>query len=171
MKHSAYIVWTIQVHELVTRSDLLVCMTAPAPVLIRVPTQDASLVGPGLTPSGDSVVVPKGTEIILDLIGAGYNARNFPDPERFNPQRWASEHVLDSFLSFSVGPRGCLGRKFSTVEAVCFLTHLLRDWEFDVKLEGKETLLDWRERVMQPRIETTLRVGKIFCEFFQHERH
>jgi len=47
--------------------------------------------------------------------------------------------VLDAFAGFSFGPRTCLGHKFAKVEAVCFLTLLLRDWRVETALEPGET--------------------------------
>lgn len=129
---------------------------------MRVCTEDTTLVGPHINPAGgDTLCVTKGTEIILDFIGAGRNPRVYAEPMRYYPQRWSSsETSLDNFLSFSIGPRGCLGRKFSTVEAVCFLTHLLRDWTVDIKLQEGESARDWEKRVMQPNIGITVNVGK-----------
>ena len=71
-----------------------------------------------------------------------------------------SDVALDSFLAFSSGPRQCLGRKFSTVEAVCFLSYLLRDWKFDLKLADGESPQAWQERVMRPELAITLKIGK-----------
>ena len=117
---------------------------------------------PGLTPNGDPVFIGKGTEIIIDMIGNTRNARNFPDPTAFKPTRWESTEtaVVENFLAFSAGPRLCLGRKFSTVEAVCFLSNLLRDWKFDVKLEKAETLSQWQERIMKVEFGVTIKIGQ-----------
>lgn len=69
---------------------------------------------------------------------------------------------MDSFLAFTSGPRVCLGKKFASVEAVCFLTLLLRDWTVDIKLERGESLDAWRERVMTPVIKITMGTGTLF---------
>ena len=97
----------------------------------------------------------------MDQVGTCRNARNFPNPEVFNPKRWESSDTasMDNFREFSVGPRLCLGRKFSTVEAVCFLSNILRDWKFDVKLEKGESRAQWQLRAMQPNIGVTLKTG------------
>lgn len=134
--------------------------TASAPILLRVNSEDCSLVAPNLTPGSDTLFLPRDTEIMLDFIGAGLNPRTFENPTRFYPLRWSTSDLsTDDLLSFSSGPRGCLGRKFSTVESVCFLTHLLRDWKFEVNLEKGETLLEWQKRIIKPDVGVTMRIG------------
>jgi cytochrome P450 len=44
-----------------------------------------------------------------------YNAKYFPEPDRFNPDRWnlkeGSEALdLHAFLPFSAGPHNCIGQ-------------------------------------------------------------
>ena len=123
--------------------------------------EDAVLTAPGLTATGNTVVIPNNVEIILDLIGAGRNPRNFPDPRAFKPRRWESPDTapIDNFVAFASGPRLCLGRKFSMVESVCFLSNMLRDWKIDVKLEKGETPFQWQERVLQPTLSATFKFG------------
>lgn len=125
------------------------------------------LTAPGLTKDSDTVFVGEGIQVFIDTIGACRNARNFPNPTSFNPRRWESSEAsaMDNFIAFSFGPRMCLGRKFSTVEAVCFLSNLLRDWKFDVKLESGETLDQWQERVMQPELTVTVKISSLSLLF------
>ncbi|KAF8135992.1 cytochrome P450 [Mycena galopus ATCC 62051] len=97
-----------------------------------------------------TVAIPKGTPIIVDMVGVQYNPRYFEDPEKYKPSRW---HGLpadsEQFTGFSVGPRACLGRKFATVEATCFLALLLRDWQvLPPALERGETKEAWGARVL-----------------------
>lgn len=56
------------------------------------------------------------------------------------------------------GPRTCVGRKFSIVESVCFLTALVRDWIIEPVMNPGETGEQWRERVMQADVALTLTV-------------
>ena len=93
----------------------------------------------------------------------------FSDPYKFDPFRWtsSSNHFKDNFdtpsdiLSFSIGPRSCLGRKFASVEAVAFLTNILREWKVEVMgLRDGETKEMWRERVMdRPKMAIELTFG------------
>jgi cytochrome P450 len=56
------------------------------------------------------------------------------------------------------GPRTCIGRKFAVVEAVCFLTLLIRDWMIEPIMNPGETGEQWRDRVMQADVKLTLSV-------------
>ena len=55
----------------------------------------------------------------------------------------------------------CIGRKFASTEAVCFLTMLLRDWHLDIVLQDGETREQWRDRVMDARVVMTLAVNPV----------
>lgn len=146
---------------------LTTAAVAAATNSLRIVTEDTTLSAPGLTSDGGAVFIGKGTEVFIDMIGNTRNARNFPDPAAFDPRRWESAEtaVMENFLAFSAGPRLCLGRKFSTVESVCFLSNILRDWKFDIKLEKGETPLQWQERVMQVEVGVTLKVGQSCCVY------
>ncbi|TCD68465.1 hypothetical protein EIP91_010751 [Steccherinum ochraceum] len=141
----------------------------PGWLTMREPATDEALQAPHLTATGEDLVVPKGTVIVLDTIGACRNPRHFPNPDAFVPTRWAVSEdpaaplppSMDTFLAFSSGPRTCLGKKFASVEAVCFLTLLLRDWKVELKLEEGETVDDWHKRILYPKLEMTLITGDV----------
>ncbi|KAG6909415.1 hypothetical protein DXG01_000568 [Tephrocybe rancida] len=89
-----------------------------------------------------------------------YNPRYFPDPEESKPSRWCGvSSESEVFSVFSLGPRAYIGRKFVTVEAVTFLTMLLREWRVDPAFKAGETTAAWRERVLSmPTMELALGV-------------
>jgi len=72
-----------------------------------------------------------------------------------------SASTLDGFLGFSFGPRTCLGHKFAKIEAVAFLTLLLRDWRVEPVLKPGETPVAWRARVLRPHFGMTLSFGEV----------
>jgi cytochrome P450 len=57
------------------------------------------------------------------------DARNFPDPERFRPERWldgsASRLPKYTYIPFGGGPRICIGERFAMMEGVLVLATLL----------------------------------------------
>ncbi|EPS96416.1 hypothetical protein FOMPIDRAFT_1053342, partial [Fomitopsis schrenkii] len=74
---------------------------------------------------GRNLAVEPGVRIFIDMVGIHYDPETFADPERFKPSRWYGAHEPDLTV-FGLGPRACLGRKFSMMEAVCLLSLLLR---------------------------------------------
>ena len=74
----------------------------------------------------------------------------------------APGHLLESFIK---GPRACIGRKFATTEAVCFLTMLLRDWKVEPLLNAGETVDQWKDRVLQASLIFTLSIRDVPVRF------
>ncbi|KAJ7927562.1 cytochrome P450 [Mycena leptocephala] len=129
-------------------------------VLIREATEDTVLTIPN--PVGEegskTIPIPKGTEIMVDMVGVQYNPRYFEDPEMYKPSRWYGLPTdSEQFTAFSVGPRVCLGRKFATLEACCFLAQFLRDWQVLPLLRDGETKEAWGAHIMKnARVSMTL---------------
>ncbi|KAF8914791.1 cytochrome P450 [Mucidula mucida] len=141
-------------------------------LLIREATKDTVLQIPN--PLGQdgftSMPVPKGGQIVVDMVGVQYNPRYFDEPELYKPARWYGvPNESEAFTAFSVGPRACVGRKFATTEAVSFLTLLLRDWEIKPILNEGETKEEWRNRVLDARVVVTLGINDVPLKFVRRE--
>ncbi|KAJ7753634.1 cytochrome P450 [Mycena maculata] len=137
-------------------------------VLIREATEDTVLNIPN--PVGEegskTVPIPKGTQIMVDMIGAQYNPRYFDNPEEYRPSRWYGlPPDSELFTAFSVGQRACIGRRFATVEAVCFLALFLREWKVLPVLRDGESKEAWRARVLDAQIVLTLTLRDIPLRF------
>ena len=55
-----------------------------------------------------------------------YGQEYWPNPERFDPDRFLSTPKPFTFIPFNGGPRLCLGMDMSYLEAKAALVHLLR---------------------------------------------
>ena len=64
-----------------------------------------------------------------------------------------------------IGHRACIGRKFSTVEAVSFLSILLRDWKVDPLLSDGETIQSWTDRVFKGTTAMLLGISDVPLKF------
>ena len=54
------------------------------------------------------------TVVSTNPIAASLSSANFESPLDFRPERWLGENsndILEASQPFSLGPRGCLGRK------------------------------------------------------------
>ncbi|KAH7911852.1 cytochrome P450 [Hygrophoropsis aurantiaca] len=157
--------------------------------LVREAKQDTTLT---LEVGGVRSVIPirKGTHVIVDMIGVQYNLKYFTEPDEFRPSRWYAKSdsdgqgkedltESDGVTAFGVGPRACLGRKFSTTEAVCLLSLLLRDWRIEPLLAPRasaggaksspvlETREEWHARVMEATMGLTLGVKNVPLRFIR----
>ncbi|XP_061396688.1 probable cytochrome P450 4s3 [Musca vetustissima] len=79
------------------------------------------------------LTVPKGTNVSILAHILHRDETHFPDPEKFDPQRFLDKsnkmHPF-SYVAFSAGPRNCIGQKFAMLELKCSLSYLLRNFEF-----------------------------------------
>ncbi|MFJ7261331.1 cytochrome P450 [Streptomyces globosus] len=79
--------------------------------------------------------VPGGANVILAPWVTHRHPRYWPDPERFDPDRFTPEAEADrpryAWFPFGGGPRACIGQHFSMLESVISLAVLLRAYEFE----------------------------------------
>ena len=72
--------------------------------------------------------VPAGSEVALWIYMTHHDARWYPDPTTFDPERFADENAAKrpryAYLPFGVGARTCIGKTFATIEAVLILATL-----------------------------------------------
>ncbi|KIM26477.1 hypothetical protein M408DRAFT_9898 [Serendipita vermifera MAFF 305830] len=60
------------------------------------------------------------------------------------------DYNRDAFIPFAAGPRACIGRRFSEVEAVTFLAHLILRYRFEpTPMRDGETFEERKERVLR----------------------
>ncbi|KAF3912602.1 hypothetical protein AA313_de0203366 [Arthrobotrys entomopaga] len=95
--------------------------------------------------------IPKGTKVMLFVAFANLSEELWgSDAEEFNPDRWEkSENINTSKyanLTFSMGPRMCLGQRFAMIEFKTIITCLAGVFSFEeetkdmiINIEGKIT--------------------------------
>lgn len=58
-------------------------------------------------------IVPAETTVAIDIINLHRSPEIFPDPLKFDPDRWLPENSLHrhpyAYIPFSAGPRNCIG--------------------------------------------------------------
>ena len=79
-------------------------------------------------------VVPAGATALLSQYVIHHDPRWYPDPWRFDPDRWEPEAVAArpkySFFPFGAGPRMCIGEDFAWMEGMLVLATIARHWRF-----------------------------------------
>jgi cytochrome P450 len=109
--------------EMIVREALR--LYPPAPGVAREPIEDVTIGG---------YAVPKGSLITVNTFAMQRDARFFPDPERFDPARfaagWEQRVSRYAYLPFGGGPRVCIGNAFAMMEARLLLATLAQRWRF-----------------------------------------
>ena len=80
--------------------------------------------------------LPKGAQLTLSPYVVHRDARFFPEPDRFLPERWLTprEPALPRFayFPFGGGPRVCIGNHFAMMEASLVLATMLQQLELTI---------------------------------------
>jgi cytochrome P450 family 9 len=82
-----------------------------------------------------SILIEKGTVISTSIVGFHYDPNYFPNPEKFDPDRFSDENRLninmDAYMPFNIGPRNCIGSRFALMELKTILYYLLSEFKFE----------------------------------------
>lgn len=89
--------------------------------------------------------LPVGSQLLVSPYAMHHDARLFPEPERFMPERWldpaASALSRFAYLPFGGGPRVCIGNHFAMMEIALVLATLAQHAELTV-VPGYQLRLD-----------------------------
>ena len=76
--------------------------------------------------------IPRGALVILSPYVMHRDPRFYPEPERFDPERWTPEaraaRPQFSYFPFGSGPRRCIGEGFAWMEMVLVVATLAQRW-------------------------------------------
>jgi len=138
----------------------------PAPGFAREPVEDVTIGG---------YEIPKGSLITISTHALHHDPRFFPDPERFDPERfapaWEERIPRHAYLPFGGGPRVCIGNGFAMMEArlilatmaqQCRLTMNPSDTIRPVQLVTLRPSAPVRMKVERRRTETSRATGLSF---------
>lgn len=103
----------------------------PALMLDRFSTEDVELGG---------TLIPRGTVVVLCPYALHRRSSLWPDPERFDPERFLPEAEAKrhrfAWLPFGAGPRVCIGAQFANLEAQLLLAQIAQ--RFDLEILSRE---------------------------------
>lgn len=75
--------------------------------LFREVTQDYQV-------PGESLVIEKGTKVLIPTYAIHHDHEYYPDPETFDPERFTAEEKAKrpngTYIPFGDGPRICIGK-------------------------------------------------------------
>jgi cytochrome P450 len=90
---------------------------------------------------------PAGTNIAILQWSTQRDARFFPDPEKFEPERWSAESLRQNplprfaYFPFGGGPRVCVGAGFAMMEAILLLATMAQRFRMTLVRNRKVKLL------------------------------
>ena len=88
--------------------------------------------------------IPQGYSVSVALGQAHFNAREFPDPERFDPDRFVGDRPnVFAWIPFGGGTRRCVGAAFANMEMDVVLRTVLRHFTIETTAEPDEK---WHSR-------------------------
>lgn len=106
----------------------------PIPVLNRKPIEDYKVPGTNIT-------LDKGTEVVLLSCGAHRDPFYYPNPDKFDPERWSDDAKNDTqflkrpFFPFGDGPRNCIGQKLGKLQTKISLAMLLEKYFIEINAD------------------------------------
>jgi benzoate 4-monooxygenase len=118
----------------------------------------------GLTVDGQWI--PGGVTVAVPAYTAHRNPDIFPDPQSYYPDRWLegdAKNARASFIPFSAGARGCIGRNITYMEQTILIASLVHRYELalpcdDWRLEHEEAFNLWPSALplsIRKRLPTT----------------
>ncbi|XP_034113028.1 probable cytochrome P450 6d4 isoform X1 [Drosophila albomicans] len=104
------------------------------PMLNRECTKDFTL------PDTD-YVIKKGTPVVISLYGIHRDSEYFPDPDKYDPNRFAEEtknYNPVAYMPFGDGPRICIAQRMGRINSKLAIVKILQ--HFDIEVMSKREL-------------------------------
>ncbi|XP_063913667.1 cytochrome P450 6a2-like [Zophobas morio] len=97
----------------------------PAAMLNRICVKDYQI-------PGTDIVIEEGTPVIVPLLGLQRDPDYYPNPLKFDPERFSSDNKITpyTYLPFGGGPRNCIGLRFGYMQSKLGLATLLNNFNF-----------------------------------------
>lgn len=85
--------------------------------------------------------IPKGAVCFSNILAMGQDPNTFVNPERFDPTRWLDKDGAlvgrERLVTFSIGPRSCVGELVARMELFMFFTSILQFYTILPGVPGK----------------------------------
>ncbi|XP_039749953.1 cytochrome P450 6B1-like [Pararge aegeria] len=105
---------------------------------------------------GTDITIEKGTIIFVPTLGINYDEKYFPNPTKFDPERFSPENESKrhscAFTPFGAGPRYCIGMLFAKIQSRVCLMKLLSNFRVETSMSTPTTIeIDPQRIVSAPK--------------------
>lgn len=108
---------------------------------------------------------PKNTEVIIPIYGLHHNPKYWPDPHKFDPERFSPEaqekHTPFTYLPFGGGPRICIGMRLAQMELKMAMVQILRKFKFVPCEKTEDVIVFNNSPLLTPQNGITLKIEKL----------
>ncbi|CAH1154865.1 unnamed protein product [Phaedon cochleariae] len=88
-----------------------------------------------VTPDEQPIIIEEGTQTWIPIWSIHHDPKYFPDPEKFDPERFNEERKKEmypyAYNPFGLGPRSCLGQRFSLLKCKIIIMHIISNFELE----------------------------------------
>lgn len=111
---------------------------------------------------GYDYTIKKGTPIVMSLMGLHRDDEYFPDPIKFDPDRFSnnSNYNTDAYMPFGEGPRHCIAYRLGQMNAKVAIVKLLTTFRFEC-IEKKEIEFDNYGATLMPKGGVNVKIYKV----------
>ncbi|XP_051157202.1 cytochrome P450 9e2-like [Leptopilina boulardi] len=114
----------------------------PAPSTDRVCIKKFTL--PKATPDSEDYTAQPKSVIWIPIQGLHHDPKYFPDPEKFDPERFSDENKDKihpyAYLPFGVGPRKCIANRFALMETKLLFVYILQNFILEKSAKTKHPI-------------------------------
>src|SRR5438132_14276580 len=104
----------------------------------------------------------EGSMVVCSQWVMHHDPRYYPDPQKFNPNRWTPEAKAArpkfSYFPFGGGPRQCIGESFAWMEGVLLLGTLAQQWK--ARLVSEAPIEKMAAITLRPKNPVMMRLEK-----------
>ncbi|KAJ8982605.1 hypothetical protein NQ317_005077 [Molorchus minor] len=100
-------------------------------------------------------VLPSGSSVIFGILRAHTNEKYWPDPYKFDPDRFLPEEVAKrhpcTYVPFSYGPRNCIGMKYGMMSIKTLIATVIRRYRIHTSYKRLEDIKLKSNLVLRPK--------------------
>ncbi|KAK9696322.1 Cytochrome P450 [Popillia japonica] len=126
--------------------------------LERIATKDYKVPDSDLT-------LKKGTKVLISLQGIHHDPEYFPNPEKFDPDRFSPENREKlhpcAYMPFGEGPRICIGLRFGIMQAKIGMAIMLKDYKYTLNRNNPDMELSSKAPLLAPKGDVLLHIEKV----------